>query len=105
MNLPQRGEVWWADCGMAGKIRPVVVISVPFGDADRALLTVVPHTGSLIGSEFEVPIPVPWLAHGAFNVQATFPLPPPRFISRIDLLNAEQLARIESTLKRWEGLS
>ena len=104
MNLPRRGEVWWADCGMAAKVRPVVVISIPFGDADRALLTVVPHTRTLVGSEFEVPIPVPWLERGAFNIQATFPLPPPKFIRRIGVLNSEQLAQIEKTLSRWEGL-
>lgn len=104
MNLPQRGEVWWADCGMAAKVRPVVVISIPFGDADRALLSVVPHTRTLIGSEFEVQVPVPWLEPGAFNIQATFPLPPPKFIRRIGILNPEQLAQIESTLRRWEGL-
>lgn len=105
MSLPQRGEVWWADCGMAAKVRPVLVISVPFGNDDRALLTVVPHTRSVIGSEYEVPIAVPWLEKGAFNIQATFPLPPPKFERRIGVLNTEQLARIEKVLKRWQGLT
>ena len=39
--LPARGEVWLFDLGIAAKIRPVLVVSVPYGDIDRALVTVV----------------------------------------------------------------
>jgi hypothetical protein len=31
-----RGEVWLFDLGMAEKVRPALVISVAFGDADHA---------------------------------------------------------------------
>jgi mRNA interferase MazF len=44
---PVRGDVWLFDLGMAEKFRPALVISVAFGDADRALVTIVPHTTSL----------------------------------------------------------
>lgn len=43
-----RGEVWLVDLGMAAKVRPCVVVSVPFADEDRALE--------------RVPIGVYWLA-------------------------------------------
>ena len=46
MKSPQRGEVWLVDLGMAAKVRPAVVISVPADDSDRALVTLVPHTTS-----------------------------------------------------------
>lgn len=39
MASPQRGEVWLVDLGMAAKVRPAVVISVPADDVDRALVT------------------------------------------------------------------
>jgi mRNA interferase MazF len=39
---PVRGEVWLFDLGMAEKVRPALVIGVAFGDADRALVTIVP---------------------------------------------------------------
>lgn len=104
MNLPQRGEVWLADCGMTAKVRPVAVVSIAFADNDRALLTVVPHTTTVFGSEFEIPIPVRWLHTGAFNIQATFPLPPPRFIRLLGRLDANQFGLIEAKLKRWLGL-
>ena len=104
MISPQRGEVWLADCGAAAKVRPVLVVSIPFKDSDRALTTVVPHTTSLIGSEFEVKTPVPWLKEGAFSIQAAFPLAPPRFIRRLGVLGEEQLGSVETALKHWEGL-
>ncbi len=46
-----------------------------FGDQDRALITVVPHTTSLRGSPFEIAARAPFLKPGAFLVQgvATFP--------------------------------
>ena len=41
-----RGEIWLADLGYAGKIRPVLILSVPPGDEDRALVTYVIRTTS-----------------------------------------------------------
>ena len=35
---PSRGEVWLFDLGMAEKVRPALVVSVGYGDADRALI-------------------------------------------------------------------
>jgi mRNA interferase MazF len=54
---PRRGEVWLWDLGMIEKVRPALVMSVSYGDLDRALITVVPHTTSLRGSEFEITVP------------------------------------------------
>ena len=34
MSKTRRGEVWQTDLGLAAKVRPVLVISVPFGEAD-----------------------------------------------------------------------
>jgi mRNA interferase MazF len=36
MNAPTRGEAWVVDLGMAAKVRPAVVVSVPVTDIDRA---------------------------------------------------------------------
>ena len=36
-----RGEIWLADLGYIGKTRPVMILSVPPGDEDRALVTYV----------------------------------------------------------------
>jgi mRNA interferase MazF len=58
---PNRGEVWLFDLGMTEKVRPALIVSVAAGDADRALLTIVPHTTSLRGSQYEVAVAVPFL--------------------------------------------
>ena len=62
MKSPGRGEVWVVDLGMAAKVRPAVVLSVPPSDTDRALVTVVPHTTSVRGSRFEVATGVAFLS-------------------------------------------
>jgi mRNA interferase MazF len=66
---PARGEVWLFDLGMDGKVRLALVVSVAYGDPDRALVTIVPHTTSLRGSQFEIATRVPFLKPGAFLVQ------------------------------------
>src|SRR5437764_9796838 len=72
---PKRGEVWLWDCGMAEKVRPVLILSIPFADKERSLVSVVFHTTALRGSQFEIQIPVPFLKTGAFVAQsiATYP--------------------------------
>ena len=39
MPLPriQRGELWRVDLGYLGKVRPVLVVSIPFGENARTL--------------------------------------------------------------------
>jgi mRNA interferase MazF len=64
VNVPQRGEVWLVDLGMAAKVRPALVISVPAADEDRALVTLVPHTTSPRQSQFEVGLSVSFLRPG-----------------------------------------
>jgi mRNA interferase MazF len=61
---------------MVAKVRPVLVLSVPFSDKDRALTSVVFHTTTLRSSQFEVKIQVPFLKEGAFVAQsiATYPI-------------------------------
>ena len=72
---PTRGEVSLFDLGMEGKVRPALVVSVPYGDLDRPLVTILPHTTSLRGSQYEIAVKVPFLKPGAFLVQnvATYP--------------------------------
>jgi mRNA interferase MazF len=46
---------------MVEKVRPVLILSVPFAADDRAVLTVVFHSTSLRGSRFEIPVNAPFL--------------------------------------------
>jgi len=100
---PLRGEVWLWDLGMAEKVRPAHVVSVSFGDHDRALVTVVPHTTSLRGSEFEIAVPVAFLKSGSFLVQNVATYPVVRAIRKLGVLKKEQFDPIGDGLLRWLG--
>ena len=102
---PVRGEVWLFDLGMVEKVRPALVVSVGFGDLDRALVTVVPHTTSLRGSQFEVVVPLPFLKPGAFLVQNVATYPTVRAIRRLGVLKKEQIEIVGAGLLRWLGYS
>ena len=100
---PVRGDVWLFDLGMAEKVRPALVISVPFGDADRALVTVVPHTTSLRGSQFEIPVSVSFLKAGAFVVQGLSTYPHVRAIRKLGVLKPDQFRLVFGGVLRWIG--
>ena len=105
MNTPQRGEIWLVDLGMAAKVRPALVISVPAEVVDRALATVVPHTTSPRQSRFEVPVTVPMLRPGVFDTQNLVTIPHAKLVRRLGRLNATQLTAIERSICLWLGLS
>ena len=100
---PVRGDVWPFDLGMAEKVRPALVISVAFGEADRALVTIVPHTTSLRGSQFEIPVSVPFLKAGAFVVQGLSTYPKVRAIRKLGVLKPEQFRLVFAGVLRWLG--
>ena len=82
----QRGEVWVFDCGTLEKVRPVLILSVPFGETDRAVVTVVFHSTALRGSEFEAKVEAPFLRSGAFIAQSIATYPTVRAIRRLGVL-------------------
>ena len=104
MVAPARGEVWLVDLGLAAKVRPALVLSVPAGDADRALVTLVGHTTSVRGSRFEIAVPVPFLREGAFDAQSLVTIPHVKLIRRLGRLHPIQLAQVEQGVRAWLGL-
>ena len=100
---PVRGDVWLFDLGMAEKVRAALVISVAFGDADRALVTIVPHTTSLRGSQFEIPVSVSFLKAGAFVVQGVSTYPHVRAIRKLGVLKPDQFRLVFAGVLRWLG--
>lgn len=44
MPKPNRGEVWQTDMGIAGKVRPRLLLTEYPADHELALVTVIPHT-------------------------------------------------------------
>ena len=102
-TTPKRGEVWLIDFGMAAKTRPALVVSGPFRDEDRSLITVVPHTTSLRGSQFEVGMAVPFLKPGAFLVQGIATFPAVQGMRRLGTLKPDAFNDVFSELLRWLG--
>ena len=91
------------DLGMAAKVRPALVVSVDYGDVDRSLVTILPHTTSLRGSRHEISVNVPFLKPGAFLVQNVATYPNVRAIRKLGTLKADQFDLVFAGLLRWLG--
>lgn len=104
MIAARRGDVWLIDLGMAAKVRPGVVMSVPLQDPDRALVTVVPHTTTLRGTRFEMQVPVRFLKPGAFDAQGIVTVPTVRLVRHLGTLSAQHLEQVAAGVRLWLGL-
>jgi mRNA interferase MazF len=105
MAIPKRGEVWLVDLGMLGKVRPCVVLSVPTeGENDRVLATLVAHTTSARGSQFEVSIYARYLKAGVFDAQNIVTIPQVKLVRKLGQLDAEQMELVEDAVRQWLGL-
>ncbi|MGH9763155.1 MAG: type II toxin-antitoxin system PemK/MazF family toxin [Blastocatellia bacterium] len=79
------------------------MVSTSFGDNDRVLITVVPHTTELRGSEYEASANAPFLKPGAFLVQGISTYPAAWAIRKLGVLNSEKFDLVFSALLRWLG--
>ena len=104
MPLPNRGEVWLADLGIAAKVRPGLIFSVPPEPQDRVLVTLIPHTTSVRGTRFEIVLPKRFLSTGAFDAQGLVTVAPARLLRRLGRLEPGELQLIEEAVKRWLAL-
>jgi mRNA interferase MazF len=104
MAAPQRGEVWLIDLGLAAKVRPCLVLSIPTQDEDRALITVLAHTTSPRESRFEVKIKVNFLHAGVFDAQNLVTIPRAKLIRKLGVLSPQHLVAIEDLVRLWLGL-
>jgi mRNA interferase MazF len=85
------------------KVRPALVVSIAYGDTDRAPITVVPHTTALRGSEYEIGVNVPFLRPGAFVVQSVATYPNVRAVRKLGSLRPDQFDMVFAGLLRWLG--
>jgi mRNA interferase MazF len=92
------------DLGLAQKVRPALVLNRAFKDTDRALISVIPHTTAVRGSDLEVCINVPFLKPGAFLVQNPVTVPAVKAERFLGRLTAQQLVLVETGVRDWLGL-
>jgi mRNA interferase MazF len=101
MATYRRGEVWLVDLGYAAKVRQGLILSVAPGPQDRVLITLVPHTTSVRGRQFEVAVPKKFLSVGAFDAQGLVAVPPARLMRKLGELQPAELTSVEDGVKRW----
>ncbi len=92
MPSADRGSVWMVDLGLAAKVRPCVVLSVPTEPQDRVLVTVVAHTTSIQGTRFEVDVKARFLKAEVFDAQQVLTVPQAKLVRKLGDLTADQLA-------------
>ena len=101
-----RGEIWMADMGALGKVRPVLVLSIPHNGEERAIFSFVPRTTSVWDrGRFDVPHTARGMKDGAFAVQLVGSLPKVKLMRKLGSVSGEKLAEVETALKLWLGLS
>lgn len=103
MSVPDRGDVWLVDLGMAAKVRPCLVLSIPALDTERVLARSVAHTTSGRGTRFEVSVSVPFLKTGVFDAQNLITVPYAKYIRKLGRLNATNLEAVEKAVRVWLG--
>jgi mRNA interferase MazF len=104
VKTPLRGEVYMVDLGLAAKVRPCMVLSVPLEESDCALVTVIPHTTALRHSRFEIEVQARFLRAGAFDAQGIVTVPTVRLMNRLGTLAADQLQSVEKGVCAWLGI-
>ena len=104
MPSASRGEVWQIDLGMVAKVRPALILNIPFQDHERAVYAIVPHTTSVRGTRFEALVQVRGLASGAFDAQGLRQVPGTVLLRRLHVLSATQIAEVERVTRLWLGL-
>jgi mRNA interferase MazF len=104
MPSANRGSVWIVDLGLAAKVRPCLVLSVPTDPQDRVLVTIVAHTTSAHGTRFEVNAKAPYLKPGVFDAQQVLTIPQVKLVRKLGDLQRDQLALVEGAVSRWLGL-
>lgn len=105
MANPKRGEVWLVDLGLAAKVRPCLVLSVPADhENDRVLVTMLAHTTSVRGSRWEVAVRASFLKPGAFDAQNLLTVPHAKLAPKLGDLSEAQFVGVLDAVKRWLGL-
>src|SRR5437016_2802484 len=99
MPQPRRGEVWQVDLGLAGKVRPCLLLTDFPEDDELALVTVLAHTTSLRGNRWELVCRKPFLQQGAFHLQQVQSVPLAKLMHKLGELQTAEFEAICARLR------
>ena len=91
------------DLGMAGKVRPCLLLTDYPEDDELALITVLPHTTALRGNRWELVLPKPFPKSGAFHVQQVQSVATVRLERRLGFLSEEEWHLVRDRLMERFG--
>jgi Growth inhibitor len=98
------GEVWLTDFGMAAKVRPSLLLTGNPAENELDLVTVVLHTTSLRGNQWELSIPKTFLKQGAFHLQQIQTISTVKLERRLGALTKDEMERVLALLARRLGI-
>jgi mRNA interferase MazF len=84
--------------GIAGKVRPCLLLTDHPSEEELALITVVPHTTALRGNRWEVALPKPFLKPGAFHLQQIQSLSVARLVRCLGSLTQSEMETLGDKL-------
>jgi mRNA interferase MazF len=99
MPQPRAGEVWIVDLGLAAKVRPCLLLTDYPSDDDLALITIVAHTNTLRGAQWEHSCPKPFLREGVYHLQQIQSVPVVKLMRKLGELAPTELLAIRQKLK------
>ena len=95
------GEVWQVDLGLAGKVRPCLLMTGYPNNNELALVTIIPHTTALRGNRWEISIAKTFLKDGAFHLQQIQSVPTVRLMRRFGALTIEEMQVIHDRIGEY----
>ena len=104
MPVVNRGDVWMVDFGMAAKVRPALLLTGHPADDELDIVTVLLHTTSLRGNQWELDIPKPFLKPGAFHLQQIQTVSTVKLERRLGALNDAEMDRVLDALAQRLGI-
>jgi mRNA interferase MazF len=93
------------DLGMTAKPRPCLILSVPFADDEKAVVTYVARTTQRQGGRFEIEHRAPNFLPGVFDAQNIGTVPAVKLMRLLARLPADKLAEVEAAVQRWLGFT
>src|SRR5215475_1324513 len=100
MHSVNPGEVWLTDFKITAKVHPSLLLTGNPADNELDFVTVVLHTTSLRGNQWELSIPKSFSRQGAFHLQQVQTISTAKLERRLGALTKDEMKLVLATLAR-----